>query len=160
MSANAAPASASNGAPACPLCREDGGLLVARHRHFRIIRAQGSDAADCPAFYRVVWNRHVAEWTDLSDAERLLCLQAVTAVERVLRDQLQPTKINLAALGNAVPHLHWHVIARFDWDARFPAPVWGAAQREPNAERLAALNAKLPLVDAAVAALRFPEDTV
>jgi len=147
-------------APACPLCREDGGLLVARHRHFRIIRAQGPDAADCPAFYRVVWNRHVAEWSDLSDAERALCLQAVTAVERVLLDHLQPTKINLAALGNAVPHLHWHVIARYDWDARFPAPVWGAAQREPDTARLATLSAQLPAVDAALAALRFVDDAV
>jgi diadenosine tetraphosphate (Ap4A) HIT family hydrolase len=31
-----------------------------------------------------------------------------------------------------VPHLHWHVIARFDWDSHFPQPIWGSRQREPQ----------------------------
>ena len=66
-------------------------------------------------------------------------MNAVVAVEQVLREHLQPTKINLAALGNAVPHLHWHVIARFDWDIHFPASVWAAPQRAVNAEKLAHL---------------------
>ena len=61
-------------------------------------------------------------------------------VERTLRDVLEPTKINLAALGNVVPHLHWHVIARFDWDSHFPAPVWAQALREAAPQRLGALQ--------------------
>jgi diadenosine tetraphosphate (Ap4A) HIT family hydrolase len=142
-------------ASGCPLCREDGGLLIARHDAFRIIRATGADAADCPAFYRVVWNTHLAEFSDLAEADQLLCLRAVSAVERVLREQLQPTKVNLAALGNMVPHLHWHVIARYDWDARWPAPVWAAPQRETDQARLAALRERLPVCDAAIAALSF-----
>ena len=141
--------------PDCPLCREDGGLLIARHDSFRIIRATGADAADCPGFYRVVWNSHVAEFSDLTEADQLLCLRAVSAVERVLREQLQPAKVNLAALGNMVPHLHWHVIARFDWDARGPAPVWAAPLRETDQARLAALRERLPDCDAAIAALAF-----
>lgn len=139
----------------CLLCREDGGLLIARHGKFRIIRATGPDAADCPGFYRVVWNAHVAEFSDLSEADQLLCLRAVSAVERVLREQLQPAKVNLAALGNMVPHLHWHVIARFDWDARWPAPVWAAPQRASDDDRLAALRERLPGCDAAISALSF-----
>lgn len=137
----------------CPLCVEDGGLVLLRHARLRIIRATSPDVADTPAFYRVVWNAHVAEWSDLAEADQALCMRTVTAVERVLRQQLQPTKINLAALGNVVPHLHWHVIARFDWDNRFPAPVWAAPVRDNDAERLAQLNACLPAVDAALAAL-------
>jgi diadenosine tetraphosphate (Ap4A) HIT family hydrolase len=54
-------------------------------------------------------------------------------VEQALREQLQPTKVNVASLGNMVPHVHWHVIARFDWDSHFPSPVWAAAQRESPA---------------------------
>ena len=65
-----------------------------------------------------------AEFTDLAPDERAECMDVVARVERVLREQLQPTKINLASLGNMVPHLHWHVIARFDWDSHFPQPVW------------------------------------
>lgn len=122
--------------PGCELCERDGGILIARTEQFRVIRAQ---EADHPAFYRVVWNDHVAEWTDLSAADRALMMQAVEAIERVLRDHLSPDKVNLASLGNVVPHLHWHVIARFDWDARWPAPIWGPAHRvvEDAASRLA-----------------------
>ena len=68
--------------------------------------------------------------------------------ERELREALGPRKINLAALGNLVPHLHWHLIARWDWDAHWPQPVWAPAQREPDARRLAALRESLPAVDA------------
>eukprot|EP01036_Dinobryon_divergens_P037786 gene37786-49498_t len=120
----------------CPLCDADGGLLVFRNEQLRVIQAL---EAGFPAFYRVVWNTHVAEFSDLSEADRNACMNAVLAVEQVLREQLQPTKINLAAPGNAVPHLHWHVIARFDWDSHFPGPVWAAAQRPNNAEKLAKL---------------------
>ena len=110
----------------CELCEGDGGILVARKPELRVIRAL--DAAH-PAFYRVIWHDHVAEWTDLPLASRALMMQAVERVESVLRECLQPTKINLASLGNVVAHLHWHVIARFDWDARWPAPVWAPAHR-------------------------------
>jgi diadenosine tetraphosphate (Ap4A) HIT family hydrolase len=41
----------------------------------------------------------------------------------------QPDKINLACLGNVVPHLHWHVIPRWRDDSHFPAPIWAAAKR-------------------------------
>ena len=124
---------------ACPLCESDGGLLVFRNAQLRIIQAT---EAGFPAFYRVVWNRHVAEFSDLSLAEREACMQAVVAVEQILRRELQPRKINLAALGKAVPHLHWHVIARFDWDSHFPAPVWSAPQRPSAAAKLAAVAAR------------------
>ena len=120
----------------CELCEQEGGIPVFRNDTLRVIRAQD---ADHPAFYRVIWNAHVAEWTDLPPTERSRIMQAVAKVETVLREQLQPTKVNLASLGNVVPHLHWHVIARFDWDARWPAPVWAPAVREVSdaASRLA-----------------------
>ena len=121
---------------ACPLCETDGGLLIFRDEQLRIIQVS---EVGFPAFYRVVWMRHVAEFSDLTSAERESCMNAVVAVEQILRKQLQPTKVNLAAFGNVVPHLHWHVIARFDWDTHFPAPVWAAAQRAEDAEKLALL---------------------
>jgi diadenosine tetraphosphate (Ap4A) HIT family hydrolase len=125
--------------PLCPLCETDGGLLVFRNDTLRIIQAS---EAGFPAFYRVVWSRHVAEFSDLSPAEREICMNAVVVVEQVLRTELQPAKINLAALGNMVPHLHWHVIARFEWDSHFPAPVWSAAQRPVDEGRVAAIASR------------------
>lgn len=128
----------------CPLCATDGGTLVWRGDKLRVIRAV---EAGFPAFYRVVWNDHAAEFSDLSATDRIVCMDAVALVERVLREQLAPTKINLAALGNMVAHLHWHVIARYDWDSHFPASVWAAAQRERNEEREAEIARQLPQVD-------------
>ena len=128
----------------CPLCVADGGVLVFRNAHLRVIQA---DEPGFPAFYRVIWNAHVAEFSDLTPAERGICMDAVVAVERALRTELQPTKINIAALGNMVPHLHWHVVPRFDWDSHFPAPVWAAAQRPVDRARLGKIEALLPRVN-------------
>ena len=132
----------------CVLCAQDGGALIWRGEKLRLIRAAEEGF---PAFYRVIWNAHAAELSDLSDDDRNLCMRAVAVVERVMRDTLAPTKINLAALGNMVPHLHWHVIARFDWDSHFPASVWANAQRPRNADKEAAVAAQLSLLDAQLA---------
>ena len=131
----------------CVLCQEPGGQPIWQGEKLRLIRA---DEAGFPAFYRIVWNTHVAEFSDLSAAQRQHCMEAVALVEQVLRQQLQPTKINLATLGNVVPHLHWHIIARYDWDSHFPAPVWASAQRPRDSAREAAVVAQLPMVGAAL----------
>jgi diadenosine tetraphosphate (Ap4A) HIT family hydrolase len=68
--------------------------------------------------------------TDLSDAERTRFMSLVFAVEHSLRALLAPAKINLASLGNMVPHLHWHVIPRFADDPHFPNAVWSARVRD------------------------------
>ena len=133
----------------CPLCEADGELLIFKNDQFRVIRAV---EADFPAFYRVVWNAHVAEFSSLSPDERHACMNAVVAVEQVLREHLQPTKINLAALGNAVPHLHWHVVGRFDWDSHFPGSVWGEPQRVADAEKLAQLALQCEQINRVLAA--------
>jgi diadenosine tetraphosphate (Ap4A) HIT family hydrolase len=133
----------------CPLCEEQGGLLVRHGEKFRVVRVI-DDAF--PAFYRVIWNAHVAEFSDLPAADRQDCVESVVRIERVLRSRLQPTKINLASLGNMVPHLHWHVIARFDWDSHFPAPIWGPAQREVIPPAVQRFPLTLDALDAAVGA--------
>ncbi|HXD41940.1 MAG TPA: HIT family protein [Ramlibacter sp.] len=120
--------------PGCPLCDGPGGVLVFEGPQFRLIRA---DEAGFPAFYRLVWAEHLSEFSDLGPAQRHLCMDAVVQVEQSLRVHLHPTKVNLAALGNVVPHLHWHIIARFDWDSHFPGPVWAPAQREAAPDRIA-----------------------
>lgn len=134
--------------PTCALCTQVGGHLVWKDEDWRVIRA---DEAGFPAFYRVVHQRHVAEFSGLSAAGRQRCMDLVTAVEQVLIDRLAPTKVNLAALGNVVAHLHWHVIARFEWDSHFPQPVWAAALRVPEPAPLQRLPLSLAALDAAVA---------
>lgn len=129
----------------CPLCDAPGGRVVFEGAKLRVIHAQEEGF---PAFYRVVWRDHAAEFSDLDAADRVLCMEAVVRVEQCLRDALAPTKLNIAALGNMVAHLHWHVIARFDWDSHFPGSVWAAVQRTAPAERLAAVQALLPQAEA------------
>ena len=118
---------------------------VAATAALRVVRVQ--DEPDYPAYYRVVWNEHVREFSELTPAERAHCSDALVAVERVLLERLSPAKINLASLGNVVPHLHWHVVARFAWDAHFPLSTWGARQREASAAELRALAQRLPALD-------------
>ena len=140
---------ASTAPAGCLLCDGLGGALVWQGRNARVIRAQEEGF---PAFYRVVWTAHAAEFTDLSAAERAECMELVAAVERVLRDRLSPDKVYLAALGNMVAHLHWHVIARWRWDSHFPGSVWAAVQRPRDPAREAEVQAQLDATDRAIAA--------
>jgi diadenosine tetraphosphate (Ap4A) HIT family hydrolase len=110
----------------CPLCRPAGERQLWRDDRCRVILAGDPDY---PGFCRVIWRDHVREMTDLAPADRAHLLAVVLAVESALRDQLAPDKVNLASLGNQVPHLHWHVIPRFADDAHFPDPVWAARRR-------------------------------
>ena len=90
------------------------------------------DEPDYPGFCRVILERHVSEMTDLTPAERSRLMEAVYATEQALRTFTAPDKINLASLGNIVPHLHWHVIPRYRGDRHFPNPIWAAPCREPT----------------------------
>ena len=112
----------------CPICAAQNEEILLQTPNLRVIAVHNE--ANAPAFCRVIWQHHVAEMTDLQPAERAELMDAVYKVEAAMRQVLQPEKINLASLGNVVPHLHWHVIARFQDDACFPAPIWAAAMRE------------------------------
>lgn len=132
----------------CPLCETPGGAVVFEGHGFRVVRAQ---EPNLPAFWRLIWTAHAREFSDLPAADRHRVVDALVCIEEVVRARLQPTKVNIASLGNVVPHLHWHVIARFDWDTHFPSPVWCEAQRAPDADRLAQLSARCDQADALIA---------
>jgi diadenosine tetraphosphate (Ap4A) HIT family hydrolase len=121
----------------CVLCSDlkpDEGQLIWRGDDCRIISVNDPDL---PGFCRVIWNHHVAEMTDLSYGEREHLMSLVFVVEEAIRQVMKPAKVNLAALGNMVPHIHWHVIPRFTDDAFFPGSVWSARARDTSASILA-----------------------
>jgi diadenosine tetraphosphate (Ap4A) HIT family hydrolase len=118
----------------CEFCDTEGGDRAWRDASCRVVLTD----EPFPGFCRVIWNAHVAEMTDLAPVERAHLLDVVAAVEAVLRARLLPDKINLAALGNVTPHLHWHVIPRYTDDSHFPQPVWGPQQRVGAPRRLPA----------------------
>ena len=65
------------------------------------------------------------EIIDLNEVEQAQLMTEINRVGQALKDTVQPDKLNIAALGNAVPQLHIHIIARRKTDAAWPRPVWG-----------------------------------
>ena len=112
----------SGGNKTCERCSPSGEDLIWSDEFCRIIRV---DEKNHPVFLRVINRAHVAEFSDLSSEDRNRLMHVVYVVEQGLRQLLNPTKINLASFGNMVPHLHWHVIPRFDHDPHYPNPIWG-----------------------------------
>ena len=81
----------------------------------------------------------VPELRDLHEVPSELRLQLFEEIElasKVIGEYGNATKINVAALGNMVPQLHVHVIARRTDDAAWPGPVWNAGPAEPVNEEL------------------------
>lgn len=73
----------------------------------------------------------VVEVHHLDAAERTLLIEEIARASVVLEDVFRPDKINVGALGNIVPQLHVHVIARVKGDPAWPGPVWGSGFAEP-----------------------------
>ena len=110
----------------CPLCQPDSAQVLWRDASCRVIWVED---ADYPGFCRVILNAHVKEMSDLPVSERLRLMAVVFAVEAAVREVVHPDKINLASLGNVVPHVHWHVIPRWADDPNFPDAIWAPARR-------------------------------
>ena len=88
------------------------------------------------------------ELVDLDAAQRHQLTDEIDLAARLLRDAFRPHKLNVAALGNLVPQLHVHVIARYTDDIAWPRPVWGMAAARPYSpealiERINALRGAL-----------------
>jgi diadenosine tetraphosphate (Ap4A) HIT family hydrolase len=115
----------------CTLCKEDlkpeEGELIWQGDECRVILVNDPDL---PGFCRVIWNHHVAEMSNLTYGEREHLMTLVFAVEEAICHVMHPDKVNLAALGNKVPHIHWHVIPRYKNDVFFPGSAWSARIQE------------------------------
>lgn len=122
-------------AAACVFCAEPGGVVLWRDPRCRVVLPHEPDQ---PGLCRVVLHAHVAELSDLADDDAIALFHVLLATERALRKVLAPTKINLASLGNLVPHLHWHVIPRWRDDRHFPRPIWAEPLRPATARVLPA----------------------
>jgi diadenosine tetraphosphate (Ap4A) HIT family hydrolase len=75
----------------------------------------------------------LVEIIDLGAADLVRLIEEIATASGVLEAATSPHKLNVAALGNVVRQLHVHIIARFENDAAWPAPVWGKGEREPYA---------------------------
>jgi diadenosine tetraphosphate (Ap4A) HIT family hydrolase len=100
-------------------------------------RVLAMNDANFPWLILVPRRAGVGEIFDLG-AEQATLFNEISSVSRVLKDATRCDKLNVAAIGNVVPQLHVHIVARRKDDALWPKPVWGAAP--PRAYDPAALE--------------------
>jgi len=81
-----------------------------------------------PWFILVPRKKDLVELTDLSLVEQNKVLKEINQISNILKSKFSAEKINIATLGNVVKQLHIHVIGRFEDDASYPSPVWGAVK--------------------------------
>lgn len=84
----------------------------------------------------------LSELTDLSDDDASVLMGEIRTATRVMLALAAPDKVNVGALGNAVPQLHVHVVGRFRSDPAWPGPVWGHGTRRPYPAHAAAMMAE------------------
>jgi diadenosine tetraphosphate (Ap4A) HIT family hydrolase len=121
----------------CPLCQPSPHPILWQDDFCRVVLLNDKDY---PAYCRVELIAHVKEMTDLGPQQRARTMKVVFAVETAIREIIQPDKINLASLGNKTPHMHWHVIPRFETDKHFPNSHWGEAMHNTQATPLTPLQ--------------------
>lgn len=117
----------------CPLCVPTPHDLLWQDDFCRVVLLHD---VDYPAYCRIELLAHIKEMTDLPPADRARTMKVVFAVETALREIIQPDKINLASLGNKTPHMHWHVLPRFESDKHFPNSHWGEPMRDSGVQTL------------------------
>ncbi len=107
-----------------------------------------------PWFVLVPRRQNIREIFELEPQDRSLLLEESSALAKGMLRIFQAHKMNIAALGNVVPQLHIHHIARFTTDDAWPAPVWGRHPALPYPpgqaeDRIALLRAQgeLPFLD-------------
>jgi len=109
----------------CPLCNSTKENIIYKNKLFRVVLLD-----DIPAFTRIILNRHIAEFSDLNLEESLEISKTIYRIEKAMLKHIKPDKVNIASLGNYVPHLHIHIIPRYKNDSWYPDSIWSEKKRE------------------------------
>ncbi len=123
----------------CPLCTLSSEKVLWSDEQFRVIAVTDPQ---CPGFVRLISQIHIAEVSDLPASAQTRMFSLLVAIESAMRQMLHPDKINLASLGNQVPHLHWHIIPRWKDDPFFPDSIWSAPKQRSEPVSSAASQAE------------------
>jgi diadenosine tetraphosphate (Ap4A) HIT family hydrolase len=116
--------------------------------HWPLCEVRLMDDAHHPWLILVPRVENAVDITDLDAAQQSTLMREIDRAARALQATVKPHKLNVAALGNVVPQLHVHVIARYRDDIAWPRPVWGTATAQPYSpeqlvERVALLGTAL-----------------
>ena len=103
--------------------------ILVRNLALSQVRLQNQKAV--PWLILVPRRVEATEIHQLSAEDSAILMREIVQASRVMEKLYAPDKINVAALGNVVPQLHIHIIARFTKDAAWPQPVWGKFAPQP-----------------------------
>ena len=81
---------------------------------------------------KIFTNESIKEFSHCNDETKKEIWKYLDIIEKEMLNYFKPDKINIASFGNYVPHVHFHIMARFKEDSYFPEPMWGKKQREAN----------------------------
>ena len=81
---------------------------------------------------KIFTNESIKEFSHCNDETKKEIWKYLDIIEKEMLNYFKPDKINIASFGNYVPHVHFHIMARFKEDSYFPEPMWGKKQRESN----------------------------
>ena len=110
----------------CPLCKKDKEIIF-EDNFLRIILVD-----EIPGYLRVITQKHIKEFSELSDKEAIKLTLVIKKLEKKLIEILKPDKINIASFGNMVPHLHIHIIPRYKNDPWWPESTFCNKKRDFN----------------------------
>ncbi len=111
----------------CPLCNPKNENIIYKDSFLRVILVD-----EIPGFIRIITQKHIKEFSDLSDEEAIKITLLIKKIEKIMIETLNPDKINIASLGNMVPHLHFHLIPRYKNDPYWPGATFCDKKREFN----------------------------
>jgi diadenosine tetraphosphate (Ap4A) HIT family hydrolase len=80
-------------------------------------------------WYKIFTQHPYKEMSEVPSKTKELLYELLDTIEREMLSYYRPAKINIASFGNYLPHVHWHIMARFEEDSYFPEPMWGKKQR-------------------------------
>jgi diadenosine tetraphosphate (Ap4A) HIT family hydrolase len=109
----------------CPLCNPKNENIIYKDDFIRIILID-----EIPGYIRIITQKHIKEFSELSNEEAVKLALIVKNLEKGILEALKPDKINIASLGNMVPHLHIHMIPRYINDPWWPDATFCAKKRE------------------------------
>lgn len=103
----------------CPLCNPSNENIIFQNDFLRVVLVD-----EIPGYIRIITQKHIKEFSDLNDEETAKIMLLLKQIEKVMIKTLNPDKINIAMLGNMVPHLHIHIIPRFINDPWWPGATF------------------------------------
>ncbi|OGT97432.1 MAG: HIT family hydrolase [Geobacteraceae bacterium GWC2_48_7] len=114
----------------CPMCSrwlDDADLQIAEFENsFAILNRDQFFQGYCLLFAK----KHVTELFHLDQSERGGLMEELNLLASALDAVFSPAKINYELLGNMVPHMHWHIIPRFEHDPLWPRPIWSEPHQD------------------------------